>query len=337
MAVLPPGLAPAPGVQLAQPAVREIVGYARAVKWGVPLFFEPNFKARRGFNMYADDLLPIFGEVNVEATPSHNKLWYEVEGGYVHSAFIHPTQWIENSPETDAGPDGFWAEVTVPFTDALIEPSLDARRTKYRYYFETTYKVEATRFSDGEWWYGIEDEVFPGNYWVRAKHLRRITPDELSVLSPDVDPRDKRLVVDVVNQRTTAFEGKTQVFEARCATGYKWDDKRDFRTAIGTFAVMRKTPSQHMSGGQPADDDYFDLPGIPWISYFTYSGVAFHGAYWHNDYGVMRSHGCINLTAQQAKWVYRWSLPVADSATRYTIANPIGSGTRVDVVGFYKN
>jgi lipoprotein-anchoring transpeptidase ErfK/SrfK len=53
----------------------------------------------------------------------------------------------------------------------------------------------------------------------------------------------------------------------------------------------------------------FDLPGIPWVAYFYWSGVAFHGTYWHNDYGRPRSHGCINLTPQAAKWLFRWTTP----------------------------
>ena len=54
----------------------------------------------------------------------------------------------------------------------------------------------------------------------------------------------------------------------------------------------------------------FDLPGVPWVSYFTERGVAFHGTYWHNDYGRPRSHGCVNLTPAAAKWIYRWTNPV---------------------------
>ena len=53
----------------------------------------------------------------------------------------------------------------------------------------------------------------------------------------------------------------------------------------------------------------FDLPGVPWVIYFTKSGISFHGTYWHNDFGHPRSHGCINLTPQAAKWLFRWTLP----------------------------
>ncbi|MCK7483271.1 MAG: L,D-transpeptidase [Candidatus Moduliflexus flocculans] len=72
----------------------------------------------------------------------------------------------------------------------------------------------------------------------------------------------------------------------------------------------------------------FDLPGVPWVIYIKENGIALHGTYWHNDYGRPRSHGCINLTPQAAKWLYRWTTP----------AVPLGKplvygyvGTRVDV------
>ena len=61
------------------------------------------------------------------------------------------------------------------------------------------------------------------------------------------------------------------------------------------------------------DAGSFDLPGIPWVSYFVTTGVAFHGTYWHNDYGTPRSHGCVNVSAANAQWLYRWTLPNPDT------------------------
>ena len=43
------------------------------------------------------------------------------------------------------------------------------------------------------------------------------------------------------------------------------------------------------------------------VSDFTDNGVAFHGAYWHNDFGTPRSHGCVNLPVSFAKWLYDWT------------------------------
>jgi lipoprotein-anchoring transpeptidase ErfK/SrfK len=64
-----------------------------------------------------------------------------------------------------------------------------------------------------------------------------------------------------------------------------------------------------MASGSPAAATGYDLPGIPWVSYITESGISFHGTYWHNDFGRPRSHGCMNLPSDAARWIYRWTNP----------------------------
>ncbi len=76
-----------------------------------------------------------------------------------------------------------------------------------------------------------------------------------------------------------------------------------------------------MKGGTEGEDDYFDLPGVPWNIFFTYSGIAIHGTYWHNDYGIERSHGCVNVSPEAAKWIYRWTDPVAPYEDDYVRSN----------------
>ena len=71
-----------------------------------------------------------------------------------------------------------------------------------------------------------------------------------------------------------------------------------------------------MAAGDIASNG-FDLPGVPWVLYITKSGISFHGTYWHNDYGRPRSHGCINLTPQAAKWLYRWTLPSVEPGKQF--------------------
>ncbi|MEP7355900.1 MAG: L,D-transpeptidase, partial [Anaerolineales bacterium] len=88
-----------------------------------------------------------------------------------------------------------------------------------------------------------------------------------------------------------------------------------------------KRPTRHMAGDDFAADDFFDLPGVPWVSYFHWWGVSIHGTYWHNDYGRPRSHGCVNLRPEDAKWVFRWSTPRASIYTPETK----GDGTAVIV------
>jgi lipoprotein-anchoring transpeptidase ErfK/SrfK len=83
-----------------------------------------------------------------------------------------------------------------------------------------------------------------------------------------------------------------------------------------------------MAAGNLANNGY-DLPGVPWVLYLTQSGISFHGTYWHNDYGAPHSHGCINLSPQAAKWLYRWTSPIVQPEKEYVYGY---TGTHVEIV-----
>jgi lipoprotein-anchoring transpeptidase ErfK/SrfK len=348
------------GDGIAAPIMRRpVIGFARALFGGATIRGEPSLRAKAIGTLKRDNVLPIYAEMETESGSNHNKLWYEVEGGYIHSALAHPVRWQLNRPVTTVGDDGFWAEVTVPFVDSRVAPSFKAPTTRYRYYGDTVYKViAAVRSQDKaegksgdttrtatpatpatpttplskpsalsgstDWWYQIEDESFPGKYFVPASHLRPISLTEFTPLSPHIDPVEKKIVVKLREQRLYAYERGREVFNCRIASGTYFKDDvtgepKDYTTTPGTWNVFRKTPSQHMYGGAVGDAESFDLPGIPWVSYFTTSGIAVHGTYWHNDYGVPRSHGCVNVSSENAKWVWRWSMPPNDYKERYSL------------------
>jgi len=74
---------------------------------------------------------------------------------------------------------------------------------------------------------------------------------------------------------------------------------------------------RHMGDGRiTADLEAYELPGVPWVSFFHETGVAFHGTYWHTDFGIPRSHGCVNMRPEEAKWLYRWTTPMAPASER---------------------
>jgi lipoprotein-anchoring transpeptidase ErfK/SrfK len=125
-----------------------------------------------------------------------------------------------------------------------------------------------------------------------------------------------------------AYEGGQAVFMALIASGARFIDA-DYRTPTGRYTTNRKRPSRHMASGDLAAPSSYDLPGVPWVSYLTEAGISFHGTYWHNDFGKTRSHGCINLLPQAARWIYRWSNPSVPYG-EYTWNKD--EGTQVDVV-----
>lgn len=102
----------------------------------------------------------------------------------------------------------------------------------------------------------------------------------------------REIVVDLSTQMTYAYENGVLMHQALSSTGLPATP-----TVQGTFAVYLKYDSQTMSG-----PGYY-LPGVESVAYF-YQGYALHGAYWHNNFGHPMSHGCVNLTNEDAKWFY---------------------------------
>ncbi len=302
-------------------------GLGRVMAGRVTIRTEPNSKADEVYFRHEDRIINIRSLVESDGPPAHNRLWYEVTGGYVHSGYVQPVRYDLQTPLTEFPGESFLAEVTVPFTDSRLAPNGEY---DYRHYYGTTHWVNAIRFDMfGRPWYRVWDDKWLYHRFVLGAHLRPITPQELTPLSPTV--QDKLLEVDTVNQWAHAYEDGHEVFTVRVATGTWHDVKgvmKDFTTPTGKHLIERKTPSRHMAAGDLAAGEGYDLPGVPWVSYFTASGVAFHGTYWHNDYGIPRSHGCVNVTSEAAKWIYRWSLPYAPSNEGYVWEN----GTKVLVI-----
>src|SRR3989344_9287707 len=120
---------------------------------------------------------------------------------------------------------------------------------------------------------------------------------------------DKRVEVDLTNQKVYAFEGSNKVYEFIVSTG-KWG-----RTPTGVFTIQYKTRAQKMSGGSRALNTYYYLPNVPYVQFFGNSqipwsrGFSFHGTYWHSNFGYPMSHGCINMKTEDAEKLYYWTTP----------------------------
>lgn len=113
----------------------------------------------------------------------------------------------------------------------------------------------------------------------------------------------KQIIVDLSEQRTYAYKNGQLLRSFLVSTGLPVTP-----TVTGDFAIYVKYDSQTMTG--PG----YSLPGVPWVMYF-YRGYGLHGTYWHDNFGQPMSHGCVNLTVEDARWLYNWA--------------PIGTAVRV--------
>jgi hypothetical protein len=299
------------------------------ITWsGIPLYDAPAFQANQIHLFGADKVIEIKGiEESGEQGNPFNSTWYQVDNGYTYSGWIQPVETNYQKPIFTLPEKGQVGEITVPFCDTKKEPYTYAERG-YRIYYGTTHWVKRVIVQRDEKsiWYEIYDFYLKRNYYVPSHDMRLIPNDELSTLSPEVPDEQKHIVVDLSAQLVTAFEGEKLVFSERCASGVKGTD-----TPKGEFRTYHKGPSVHMTneGDAVENESVYSLPGVPWCSFFTGAGNAFHGAYWHNDYGRPRSHGCVNLPSEAAKFLYRWSKPTVPTDSDY-IHLP-GEGTRVQI------
>ena len=85
------------------------------------------------------------------------------------------------------------------------------------------------------------------------------------------------------------------------------DPEKVDATVRGTFMIYQKDVSSTMDGSEDRSDGYA-LQDVPFVQYF-HKGFALHGTYWHDEFGKIRSHGCVNLAPVDAAWLFEWTDP----------------------------
>ncbi len=305
------------------------VTQARVAFTGVDLFAQASFSANKLLTFGKDQVVSVTGQADGDFGFGNpfDKTWYKINGGYAYSGYFQPVETNYQQPIYQIPSAGQLGEITVPFSDSRMDASYWANHA-YRAYYRTTHWVTDVVVNKYEKtiWYKIYDKHLDASFFVSANDMRLVPDSELTLLSPDVPGTDKHIYVDIDTQMITAFEGEKAVLMSRCSSG-----GRGTPTPPGDFQTFHKGPTVHMTNdGAPGAGRGYDLPGVPWVSFFTGTGDSFHGTYWHNDYGRPRSHGCVNLTMDAAKFIYRWTSPLVPPEIVY-LYKP-GSGTKVNVV-----
>src|SRR5215207_3725231 len=264
--------------------------------------------------------------------------YVETPQGFIYAPVVQPTRNIPNTPITEvpAGQPGFWAEVTVPYVELAHEgvvasPWLQDHiiyNFPPRLYYGQVVWMDQVRTSNGFVEYRWNEDVNGHGYgygaygeffWADGAGFKVLTEEDVAPISPDVDPNDKRIEADLDYQTLSCYEGANEVYFCRISSGLsniidpatgQINDK--LATPVGNLLTHWKIVSLNMTAG--TFQSGYSTPAVPWSTMISGEGVAIHGAFWHNSFGEKRSHGCINVTPEDAKWIFRWTTPYVSLA-----------------------
>lgn len=297
--------------------------------------------------LYSDEVVPWLREVVGKISYNPTKRWVETPNGYVWSPLLQPVKNLPNTPvsslkETSTGP-GMWVEVTVPYVDITLEGNAAyeywtskhlRNNTPMRLYYGQVIWVDDIRTNEnGQVQYRLNERRDLDIFWGDATAFRPMSEEELSPISPEVG--NKRIDVNVNRQTVSCFENDTEVFFCRASTGNPaiaealGEEGTDTATPLGLWhRIWRKSVSAHMGGGDERGG--WDTPAIGYATYFVGTGVAIHSTFWHNGFGEQWSHGCVNVSPENAKWIFRWTTPYVEyDPGDLTVSGDVGTLVRV--------
>jgi lipoprotein-anchoring transpeptidase ErfK/SrfK len=172
-----------------------------------------------------------------------------------------------------------------PLSSAAGQPPEPGAAVAGRY---QAIQVFETQFVNGWDWYLIG----PGQ-WIEQRNVALVQPAPPPGAPPNV------IAVDTYEQSLGVYRNGGLVYATLASSG-----SRAFPTREGIFQIRVKLTHGRMTGAYFDDRrDYYYLEDVPWILYYD-GQRGLHGAYWHDNFGIRTSHGCVNLAPRDARWLY---------------------------------
>jgi hypothetical protein len=166
-----------------------------------------------------------------------------------------------------------------------------------------------------------------GVTWLQTRSGDWLRADAVHVVPPRSDVADrsgKWIDVSITSQTLVAYEADKPVFVTLVSTGEggSGDPETTRATVQGRFRIHTK----HVTATMDSDElgDVYDLRDVPYVQYFT-QGYALHAAYWHDGFGTPRSHGCVNLSPSDARFLFHWTDPPVPRGWHTALAGEPGT------------
>ena len=177
---------------------------------------------------------------------------------------------------------------------ARVAPGYASPEADQVLYRENVVQVYDVQEADGVKWYMIGF-----NEWIERRYIREFN---LNLTPPEGVTNGRWIEVNLYEQTLGVYENGRLVYATLIASGMD-----PFFTQPGLFQIYKKYDKTNMSGAFEADrSDYYFLEDVPWTMYYD-DARALHGAYWRTLYGYPQSHGCVNLSIGDAKFIYDWA------------------------------
>jgi hypothetical protein len=172
-------------------------------------------------------------------------------------------------------------------------PDFNAPYTGKQYERWQVIQVYDIQEIDGFNWYLIGPDE-----WVDERYISVVYPNSTP---PDGVSGGRWIEINLFEQTVAVYENYQLVFATIMSSGVP-----GFWTRPGLFQIYEKLESTPMTGAFEADrSDFYYLEDVPWTMYFD-EARALHGAYWHTKLGYVQSHGCVNLSPGDSKWLFDW-------------------------------
>lgn len=192
---------------------------------------------------------------------------------------------------------------------------------------KTLARLSAVRVSEKlekqrEAWLRVEGDV-----WLRGRDATwAVTRSPPAEAAPD----ERWIDVDLARQVVTAYRGDTPQFSLLASTG-RGPVGSELATPPGVHRLWIKLESSDMDNLESTDASRnYAIQAVPWVMYFDH-GYGLHGAFWHDDFGHVHSHGCVNLTPSDAERLFAWTSPRLPSGWSAVLPTSYERGTLVRV------
>jgi lipoprotein-anchoring transpeptidase ErfK/SrfK len=148
----------------------------------------------------------------------------------------------------------------------------------------------------------------------------------------NLGPDERYVDVNLSTQTLVLYKGTTPVYATLISSGKESKIKeKDHRTPLGEWRIREKHITTTMDGdGSAAGDLPYSIEDVPYVMYY-HESYALHGAFWHANYGVQMSHGCVNLSPLDAKYVFLFVDPGLPEGWHGAWTRGERQGTRVIV------